>query len=345
MSVKIKINTTKTIVIETNYTCNLDCVHCYVPPAEKVKNIFLPLPLAERMFKEIFDLGFKNILFTGGEPLLHPDFIDLYLAAYTNNLKISVFTNGIKLGSKIIAILKKYPPALLRLSFFGGSRMSYKEVTGRDFYTVLKKNLIKLKKEGMNIHVKIPLLRQNYKDVDLARGFLNELGIRNKVDVRIIPRFNKAGDTIKYRLSPGEIVTLGLDNDIRNSKKFEYLRLQPENALVNHLTLKDCLEKCQPFMINPTGELQLCFFIRNFKVNLQDLNFSSALEQLVDKMSHFLNDTNGDNADKECFSCSRKAICPYCPGWALNETGSEKNPIRFLCELTDLYWQKYDPVE
>jgi MoaA/NifB/PqqE/SkfB family radical SAM enzyme len=337
-------NTSKTIVVETNYTCDLDCVHCYVPLDEKTKNVFLPLPMAERIFKEIYDLGFRNILLTGGEPLLHPYFIDIYLAAYRNNLKVSVFTNGVKLETKIIELFKKYPPALLRVSFFGGSKRSYKEVTGRDLHKRVKDNLIKLKEEGINMRVKIPLLKQNYKDIDSARDFLKELGVSNKVDVRIIPRFNKAADTIKYRLSPGKIVNLGLDNELRNKEKFKYIRLQPKNKVINHFTIKDCLEKCQPFMVNPNSELQLCFFIRNFKVNLQDFSFLSAIEQLNEKIGQYINDTSGDNADKgkECFSCNRKNICPYCPGWARNETGSENKPIRFLCELTNLYWQKYD---
>ncbi len=78
--------------------CNLYCSHCYAYPNEKCKNVYLPLNNIVTCIKDAAKAGFRKIVITGGEPLLHPDFSDLLdfiidFRKSQKNLKIILRTN------------------------------------------------------------------------------------------------------------------------------------------------------------------------------------------------------------------------------------------------------------
>jgi uncharacterized protein len=58
--------------ITTN--CNLSCSHCYSFEGNEIKNGNLSAEIIMNMIAEATFLSFRKIVFTGGEPLLHPDF-------------------------------------------------------------------------------------------------------------------------------------------------------------------------------------------------------------------------------------------------------------------------------
>jgi MoaA/NifB/PqqE/SkfB family radical SAM enzyme len=72
--------------------CNLRCPHCYTSGYKKEH---MPLPLAERILKEAYDLGVSLIVVTGGEPLLHREFFSLLPTMA--NVPFVIFTNGLLL--------------------------------------------------------------------------------------------------------------------------------------------------------------------------------------------------------------------------------------------------------
>jgi hypothetical protein len=84
-------------ILETTFRCNLNCVHCYVnEPASsrEVRERELPLPRLLRVVDEIAEAGCLNLLLTGGEVLLRPDFKDLYVYILRRGIRVTIFTNG-----------------------------------------------------------------------------------------------------------------------------------------------------------------------------------------------------------------------------------------------------------
>ena len=100
--------------LELTARCNNDCRHCYINlPAGD-----LPARQKEWSCDQIgqfadqaVDLGFLWCLLTGGEPLLRPDFPDIYLMLKKKGLLVSLFTNACLLTREHIELFKKYPPA------------------------------------------------------------------------------------------------------------------------------------------------------------------------------------------------------------------------------------------
>ena len=68
----------------TTNQCNLKCVHCY-QDAEEATERELTTDEAKKMIDEIARAGFKIMIFSGGEPLLQPEFLaDLFRAMHNN---------------------------------------------------------------------------------------------------------------------------------------------------------------------------------------------------------------------------------------------------------------------
>jgi len=335
---KFKINTNKTMVIETNYMCNLKCVHCYVPGSRKEPAAYLSFNDAVDVFKQMEDLGFKNILFTGGEPLANPEFDKIYEEAYNRGFIITIFTNAVLLNEKYKNLFTKKPPAMIRVSMFGGSRDSYIDVTGYDFFDKVRENILFLKSNGIFVKVKLPLLRQNYKDAKSIKDYFKKYNIPCKIEYRIIPRFDGDDDILLYRLTPEEIIEYEFKNSEHSIEEYiNACNARDKNEKVR--TIDYCVNTCQAFIINPDYNLQFCFFLRDHHISLREHSLAEAIPMLTDIVSK--SELNSFSTP-ECSKCNRQFICYYCPGWAKNETGKSYVAIPFLCRLTELF---FDSIE
>jgi radical SAM protein with 4Fe4S-binding SPASM domain len=73
--------------------CNLRCKHCYYPSRQHVHE--LPLDTAKRLFEEAAERGVKQIILSGGEPMLHSRIVDLVRTCRaTNEWFIRIVSNG-----------------------------------------------------------------------------------------------------------------------------------------------------------------------------------------------------------------------------------------------------------
>jgi SynChlorMet cassette radical SAM/SPASM protein ScmF len=90
--------------------CNLACQHCWLSPkfqANGDSGGHLEYELFERAIEEGMPLGLSHVKLTGGEPLLHPDFLKMVDLLKQYNLGLSIETNGTLLNNKIAQYLKE----------------------------------------------------------------------------------------------------------------------------------------------------------------------------------------------------------------------------------------------
>ncbi|UWG96753.1 putative heme d1 biosynthesis radical SAM protein NirJ2 [Dehalobacter sp. DCM] len=90
----------------TTNACNMYCEHCYRDAGAKLEEE-LSTDEAKTMLDQIVKAGFKIMIFSGGEPLMRPDIIDL--VAYASNLGLRpVFgTNGTLITVELAQKLKE----------------------------------------------------------------------------------------------------------------------------------------------------------------------------------------------------------------------------------------------
>lgn len=79
--------------------CNLKCTFCHNEGAPTTGTI--DRTICNAAIKEAFNLGFRRVQFTGGEPLLHPKVADFISDARGIFDNVGITTNGTRLNQKI----------------------------------------------------------------------------------------------------------------------------------------------------------------------------------------------------------------------------------------------------
>lgn len=94
-----KIRTIHNINIAITHACNIRCRICYFYK-QLDKKTFLPLEVYKRIIDDSADSR-PCIILSGGEPLIHPDLLNMVAYAKEKKLAVQIFTNGTILTSKI----------------------------------------------------------------------------------------------------------------------------------------------------------------------------------------------------------------------------------------------------
>jgi len=142
--------------------CTTQCIMCNHHSIDSGPE--LALPEIEKTFDYICDLGTKNIIISGGEPLHRNDCFEILEKAKSKNLNIGLLTNGIKLGNKNITIedakIIKDTCDWVQLSVDSFMAETYKKIRGIDIEHV-KQSLDNLEKIGINIEIAFTLQKEN----------------------------------------------------------------------------------------------------------------------------------------------------------------------------------------
>jgi MoaA/NifB/PqqE/SkfB family radical SAM enzyme len=81
--------------------CQLDCKHCYLNKGNRVMLLDMLRALCADFLKTEFPLPESTIILSGGEPLLHPNFVEACKIVRKLNGHITMSTNGILIPNYI----------------------------------------------------------------------------------------------------------------------------------------------------------------------------------------------------------------------------------------------------
>ena len=126
--------------------CNLDCSYCTEYDNSK------PHPKLEDLklwIRKIRDLGTMRIALVGGEPLLHPNVVEIVRYCRELGFATSLTTNGFLLTRKL---LKELEEAGLQVMQISVDRMTPSPITKKSFKTILPK-LDYFKDSKISLHI------------------------------------------------------------------------------------------------------------------------------------------------------------------------------------------------
>jgi MoaA/NifB/PqqE/SkfB family radical SAM enzyme len=95
MSIPSKLTAWLTI----NRACNLRCGWCYAKGTAFSQHDTMSTKTAERSLDLLSDLGIKGVILIGGEPTIHPQFIDIVKKIRARNMATYVVTNALRFAS------------------------------------------------------------------------------------------------------------------------------------------------------------------------------------------------------------------------------------------------------
>lgn len=107
------------VVWNTTRTCNLKCIHCYSNSESKKYDGELDTGEALRFIDHLAEFKVPVILFSGGEPLLREDLIELVTYAKSKGIRATISTNGTLLSREKTAVLKNLGVGYIGVSLDG----------------------------------------------------------------------------------------------------------------------------------------------------------------------------------------------------------------------------------
>lgn len=164
--------------------CKLRCKYCHNPEMwKKREENYTPEQLVKKIKRcEPYFKKNGGVTFSGGEPLLHSNFIiETAKILKKDNIHIALDTSGVGLGN-YEEILKYVDLVLLDIKHTSPS--GYKEITGLEI-TEVEKFISELNKQNKPVWIRqviVPGIMDNYEYIDSLVNYLQKINNIKRVD-------------------------------------------------------------------------------------------------------------------------------------------------------------------
>lgn len=324
-------------MIEVTHRCNLRCVHCYLD--HKVTAPELTREELYQIIDVVVDEGCLWVLFTGGEPFIRPDFLDIYSYAKRKGLMVVLFTNGSLITPRVADCLAELPPYKVSMTLYGAAEETYREVTGSgQFYYDVMRAIDLLMERSIPLELKSMIMTLNRHDFEKMKGFSSKrLGKKLKTDFFITGSISISDEPCKFRLPAEEVAKLKISDKefVEATRKFCEESLGPP-AWSDRLLV--CRAGLTSFAIDPYGMLMPCLMFRHG----YNLRGDHVRERFHKGFYDFFAELRSKkiNHNFKCANCELFNLCHRCPGYAELETGDPEAIIDYACELAHLQVQE-----
>jgi len=320
--------------IETSFRCNLNCVHCYVnQPAQHREEAARELSREqlERLIDEIADAGCLDLLLTGGEVLIRPDFPDIYRSALRRGLRVTVFTNGTLITDKIADLFDEYRPFSVEITLYGATQETYEKVTRvpGSFEKCLR-GIRRLVARCIPLTLKAMVLAWNHQEVGAMREFARGLGLEFRHDALLNARVDcGANRNPELQLSVERTVELDLEDPARRRDLSQALPLLPNQPeIAEEGFLYTCGAGQFVFTIDPYGRLHMCELTRRHPFDIRNGGFARGWNEHFPALRR-----QRWSRPSPCRTCPLTALCGSCAGACELEHGDPETPIAYFCRI------------
>lgn len=334
--------------IELTYRCNFHCRMCYVRMTDANAAQFGQMRTVEEwlgMAKQLYDAGVLYLTLTGGECTQYPGFEQLYEQLARMGFRITIMSNAGAYTDSIKDIFRRYPPANVSVTLYGGSAETYTAVTG-DPHGLEKaiENIRFFKSIGVPVGLNFTMVRQNALDYPKVAGICKELGLPYMLITDITSHRNGTvfSEALQCRLSPAERaciachspedVALAMKNATSLEKELANFKMPSTSAELLSPEADSCIGSSSGCAIFWNGEMNTCISMYGHSNSKPfEIGFEAAWAQLKTKQDEtFLRPAM-------CQMCSMRQDCLHnCAGRRFEGAGLTSEPDPYTCQYTYL---------
>ncbi len=306
------------LTIELTNKCNYNCSFCYINNNESKSNPtkFYRFNNIKNDLAWLIDKGLLYCTITGGEPLIHPDFKELYLFLKNKGVLINLFTNLSCLKEDSLDLILTYPPFKLETTMYAFSDLQYKNITEQSAFLAedFKRKILFLKQHNINIICKTPLNISTIEEFKLCKEWCEENEVEYYFSDNVSNTYNGT-DLHKYELSMDEKLIIRKEK-IKDTQLLDLNQFGVKRAF-------ECGAGEYSLFISYDYRLRPCMSFHAIKDANFEIEFNK-IEDAYNAMLKFINRYKGQTLTF-CCGCNAKNICKICiiDELSYNQTGCD----------------------
>lgn len=323
--------------LELTRRCNLRCAHCYLgdqADQHRGRDRERGAEAVQAALSEWAEAGCLYLLITGGEPMLRPDFAEVYRHARGLGLVVSTFTNGTLVDDGIVGLFREWPPRKVEISLYGATAATHDAATGvPGSHARTWAGIRRLREAGIRVGLKTLLMKTNLREFAAMEKQADDLGVAFRHDAAILPCLHGGSRApLALRVSPEEAVRV----DLATAERRATWRAAIETAAARPAAdrLYGCSAGQTYFHCDPFGGLSPCVLAESDRRAPDGRAFR-------DVWAGDLAAIRGRKRTRtvDSFSGVLRGACAHCPAFNRVETGDEERESDYMRRTTRLRYR------
>ena len=145
--------------------CNLKCIHCYSNSADIDYPDELTTEEGKKLIDDLAAFGSPVILFSGGEPLMRKDLLDLAQYARDKGMRAVISTNGTLITKDIAAKLQKVGLSYVGVSLDGMEKTHDRFRGKKGAFAAAIEGIRNCREAGIKVGIRFTVNKHNLADV------------------------------------------------------------------------------------------------------------------------------------------------------------------------------------
>ena len=333
--------------------CNLNCKMCYVRKsmaevrqAGGLKDGKWWLDLA----RDAAQCGLLYPLLTGGEPLLHPDFKEIYLGLLDLGMQVSINSNGTLIDREWAEFFGNHHPTRINITLYGASEESYRNLCGDgSAYRKVREAVLLLKEYGVHIKFNASITPQNVHDVEALISYAKEQNVPIQVATYMFPPLRRDENMVGQndRLPPEEAALARVRADYLQGdpewflaqaarySRFVPLEERPWEQGSTYEKGMRCRAGLCSVWVDWQGNLLNCGMYSSVNISPEGKTFAQAWEEVADG-------TAAVRYGPDCLGCPNEHLCHPCIAMIQNECGSHHGRPEYMCQMNQALAHYYE---
>lgn len=320
--------------LEITSKCNERCIHCYIPHDDKVSH--MEPDLFYDVLRQCKDMRLLHLTLSGGEPMLHKDFLYFLRKCNEFDFSVNVLSNLTLLNDEIVEEMKSNPLLGVQVSLYSMNPHIHDEITQmKGSFEKTKNSIFKLIENDIPLQISCPIMKQNshcYEDV-IKWAEMHKIHVGD--DYGIIASYNHTTQNLSCRLSINEIEGLIKDKVANDSKYIEQIEIEAEKKknTSNDFVCSVCHSS---ICITDNGNVYPCAGWQDYVVgNVKNTSLNDIWDN-SDKILYLRGLRKHDFP--KCIQCLDKEFCTMCMVRNANEDpqGDPLTVNEYFCEISKL---------
>ncbi|MDD5371361.1 MAG: radical SAM protein [Anaerolineaceae bacterium] len=274
--------------VELTSNCNLKCIYCYRDAGPHQRD-YLEYEDLVGILERLASHGLRSVELTGGEPLLHPQFLKILSYCVTRFERITILTNACLIDKEIAEFAGNHKEKMIFQTDLDGSTAelhdSIRGVPGAFNRAIT--GIKKLVGEGVRLRVVMNVVKGNVHDIEKTLIFAKELGVTWFTFVPIV-HVGRAKNLQKLTV---EQLSHFIDSSIRLKQEYKsFIGAREHDQIVEeHKNEINCGMGYKAAVLGPTGRVRPCLLLPESALTIGDLTKESVSDVFSNPVVIFLN--------------------------------------------------------